>query len=125
VINAFNDADQMQVAIDFMKWWYSKETQTEFAKRGGNPADKATLDAPGFDDLQPHFHAYRYMLEGNSRDFWHDPNYSEMLAAQQEGGLQRLHHRRGRRSDAGAQVRCLQTAADPLRRRTDRRRTVG
>src|SRR3712207_9496051 len=25
-----------------------------------------------------------YMLQGKSRDFWHDPNYAQMLAAQQE-----------------------------------------
>jgi multiple sugar transport system substrate-binding protein len=85
VINAFNDGDHMQVAIDFMKWWYQPETQLEFAKRGGNPTDKATLSSEGFDDIQPHFRAFKYMLQENrSRDFWHDPNYAEMLAAQQE-----------------------------------------
>ncbi len=85
VINAFNDADHMQVAIDFMKWWYLPETQLEFARRGGNPADKATVNSPEFETLQPHFRAYKYMIQENrSRDFWHDPNYSEMLAEQQE-----------------------------------------
>ncbi|MGH2558961.1 MAG: extracellular solute-binding protein, partial [Thermomicrobiales bacterium] len=85
VINTFNDGDQLQVAIDFMKWWYLPETQLEFARRGGDPADKATLNSPGFDDIHPHFRAYKYMLQENrSRDFWHDPNYAEMLAAQQE-----------------------------------------
>jgi multiple sugar transport system substrate-binding protein len=84
VINSFNNPDQMRAAIDFLKWWYTPETQAEFARRGGNPADKATLNSPEFDDLQPHFRAYRYMLQGNSRDFWHDPNYAEMLAVQQE-----------------------------------------
>ncbi|MEA2530866.1 MAG: multiple sugar transport system substrate-binding protein [Thermomicrobiales bacterium] len=85
VINAFNDADHMQVAIDFMKWWYSAEAQQVFAERGGNPCLKATLNAPGFEDLQPHFRAFKYMLQNNhSRDFWHDPNYAEMLSAQQE-----------------------------------------
>jgi multiple sugar transport system substrate-binding protein len=85
VINAFNDADHMQVAIDFMKFWYTPETQTEFARRGGNPADKATINSPGFEKIQPHFRAFKYMIQENrSRDFWHDPNYSEMLAAQQE-----------------------------------------
>lgn len=84
VINAFNNPDQMRVAVDFMKWWYAPDTQAEFARRGGNPADKATLNSPDFDTIQPHFRAYRYMLQGNSRDFWHDPNYAEMLAAQQE-----------------------------------------
>ncbi|MDQ3466992.1 MAG: sugar ABC transporter substrate-binding protein, partial [Chloroflexota bacterium] len=28
---------------------------------------------------------YKYMIQENrSRDFWHDPNYSEMLSEQQE-----------------------------------------
>jgi multiple sugar transport system substrate-binding protein len=86
VINAFNDADHMRVAVDFMKWWYLPETQLEYAKRGGNPTDKATLSAAGFDDIQPWFKAYKYMLNTDrARDFWHDPKYSEMLAAQQEG----------------------------------------
>jgi multiple sugar transport system substrate-binding protein len=85
VINAFNNAEQMQVAIDFMKWWYLPETQLEFARRGGNPADVATLNSEGFEDIQPHFRAYKYMIQDNrSRDFWHDPNYSEMLLVQQE-----------------------------------------
>ncbi len=85
VINAFNDADHLQVAIDFMKYWYSEPAQAEFAKRGGNPCVKATLESPDFESLQPHFRAYKYMLQNNrSRDFWHDPNYAEMLAAQQE-----------------------------------------
>lgn len=86
VINAFNDEAHMTVTIDFLKWWYLPETQLEFAKRGGNPAVKVTLEMPGFDDIQPWFRTMKYMLtEKNARDFWHDPKYSEMLAAQQEG----------------------------------------
>ena len=85
VMNAFNDADHLQVAIDYMKFWYLPETQLEFARRGGNPCVKAVLDDPEFESIQPHFRAFKYMLrEGRSRDFWHDPNYAEMLAAQQE-----------------------------------------
>jgi multiple sugar transport system substrate-binding protein len=75
----------MQVAIDFMKWWYTSETQGEFAKRGGDPCTKAALNDPNFDSLQPHFRTFKYMIQNNhSRDFWHDPNYAEMLAAQQQ-----------------------------------------
>jgi multiple sugar transport system substrate-binding protein len=85
VLNAFNDEAHQQVAIDFMKWWYLPDTQLEFAKRGGNPTMSAVLDDPGFEDLQPHFRAFKYMItENRSKDFWHDPNYSEMLAVQQE-----------------------------------------
>ena len=85
VLNAFNDEAHQQVAIDFMKFWYLPETQLEFSRRGGDSAVTAVLDDPGYDDLQPHFRAYKYMIrENRSKDFWHDPNYAEMLALQQE-----------------------------------------
>ncbi len=77
VINAFNDDAHMRVAVDFLKWWYQPEIQLEFAKRGGNPAVKSVLEDPGFDDIQPWFRAFKYMLrKDRSRDFWHDPKYS-------------------------------------------------
>lgn len=85
VLNAFNDEAHQQVAVDFMKFWYLPATQLEFAKRGGNPTVTAVLDDPGFDEMQPHFKAFKYMIrENRSQDFWHDPNYAEMLAIQQE-----------------------------------------
>ncbi|MBA7521836.1 hypothetical protein ES705_13947 [subsurface metagenome] len=86
MINKFNDEEHMRVAVDFLKWWYLPDTQLEFARRGGNPTDKATLNSPGFEDIQPWFRAYKYMLRTDrARDFWHEPKYSEMLAIQQEG----------------------------------------
>lgn len=83
VINAFNDPAHMQVAIDFMKWWYLPETSREYLKRGGMPCDKATLSAADFDGIYPWNRTYKYMLQRSS-DFWHDPKYSEMLSVQQE-----------------------------------------
>jgi multiple sugar transport system substrate-binding protein len=86
VINAYNDAAHMQVAVDFLKWWYLPETQLEYAKRGGNPSDAATVNSKGFEDIQPWFQAYKYMMVGDhARDFWHEPTYAEMLSTQQEG----------------------------------------
>ena len=86
VLNAFNDDAHMRVGIDFLKWWYLPETTLEFARRGGNPCDAATLNDPSFDDLNPWNRAYKFMLTGErSRDFWHHPQYAEMLAVQQEG----------------------------------------
>ena len=66
-----------------MKFWYTPETQLEFSRRGGNTAVQAVLDMPEYDAMQPHFPAYKYMID-KSRDFWHDPAYAEMLAVQQE-----------------------------------------
>jgi len=86
VINAYNDDAHMRVALDFLKWWYLPETQLEYAKRGGNPTDAATVNAAGFEDIQPWFKAYKYMMTSeHTRDFWHEPTYSTMLSTQQEG----------------------------------------
>lgn len=86
VVNAFNDDAHMRVALDFLKWWYLPETQLEYAKRGGNPTDKATVGSDEFDNINPWNRAYKYMLtRERARDFWHDPKYAEMLAVQQEG----------------------------------------
>ncbi|PKN95784.1 MAG: sugar ABC transporter substrate-binding protein [Chloroflexi bacterium HGW-Chloroflexi-7] len=86
VINAYNDDAHMRVAIDFLKWWYQPETQLEYAKRGGNPTDKATMEMAGFEDINPWNRAYKYMIiTERARDFWHEPKYSELLAVQQEG----------------------------------------
>lgn len=86
VINAFNDVAKMRVALDVMKWRRLPETTPEFAKRGGNPCDKATSSRPDFDSINPWNRADRHGLEpGQSRGFWHDPSYSEMLSLQQEG----------------------------------------
>lgn len=86
VLNAFNDDAHMRVGIDFLKWWYQPDTTLEFARRGGNPCDAATLNDPSFDDINPWNRAYKFMLQsGRSRDFWHHPKYAEMLALQQEG----------------------------------------
>ena len=85
VINKFNDELHMKVAIHFMEWWYMKDTQLEFARRGGNPVNAAALNSDGFEDIQPWFKVLKYMLnEERARDFWHEPTYSEMLSFQQE-----------------------------------------
>jgi multiple sugar transport system substrate-binding protein len=85
VINSFNDKEKMQVAKDFMEWWYTPETQIEFANRGGNPVISSVLDKPGFEKIQPWFKAYKYMLsQSKGRDFWHNPLFAVMLHKQQE-----------------------------------------
>jgi multiple sugar transport system substrate-binding protein len=85
VINAFNDDDHMRVAIDFLKWWYTDETQKKFLNIGGLPWSKTGVEKPLFDKEPVYFKPFVYMLsEGNSRDFWHLPEYAELLAIQQE-----------------------------------------
>ena len=83
VLNAFNDHDRQEAALDFLEWWYTAETSLAFARHGGNPCDKATLTRPDFETIQPWYRTYKYML-GNSSDFWHDPAYADLLSTQQE-----------------------------------------
>lgn len=85
VVNKFNDAARMQVIKDFLVWWYQPDTQLEFAHRGGNPVSKAILSSSDFDSIQPWYKPYKYALTSErARDFWHVPQYAEMLAIQQE-----------------------------------------
>ena len=85
VINSFNDDDQMRVSVDFLKWWYLPETQDVFIlENGGLPWSKSGAANPAYADI-PYLKPFLYMLgEGRSQDFWHLPEYSEMLAVQQE-----------------------------------------
>ncbi len=85
VVNSFNDDDHMRCAIDFLKWWYTDETQAKFIEQGGLPWSEKGVNAPGFEDSSVYARAFKYMLgEGRSRDFWHLPEYAELLAIQQE-----------------------------------------
>jgi len=85
VINAFNTEDQTRVAVDFLKWWYLPETQDTFIlEYGGLPWSKEGAANPKYQDI-PYLKPFLYMLgEGKSQDFWHEPDYSQMLAIQQE-----------------------------------------
>ena len=85
VINKFNDDDHMRACVDFLKWWYTDETQADFLKEGGLPWSEKGVNAPGFEESTYYAKAFKAMLgEGNSRDFWHLPEYANLLAIQQE-----------------------------------------
>ena len=86
VINKFNDDDHMRCSIDFLKWWYTDETQKKFLSKGGLPWSKTGVANPLFEGAPPvWFKPFVAMLEeGRSRDFWHLPEYAELLAIQQE-----------------------------------------
>lgn len=85
VINSFNDDDHMRVCVDFLKWWYSAETQTDFIASGGLPWTSEGVNADGFEESSVYARAFKEMLgEGKSRDAWHLPEYARLLAIQQE-----------------------------------------
>ncbi len=85
VVNSYNDDDHMRASIDFLKWWYTDETQAKFIEKGGLPWSKAGVEADGFEESSVYARAFKQMLgEGKSRDFWHLPEYAELLQIQQE-----------------------------------------
>jgi multiple sugar transport system substrate-binding protein len=86
VINAYNDEDHMRVAVDVLKWWYTKEVQDKFIlENGGLPWSKEGAANPAYLAVAHYVTPFLYMLEeGRSQDFWHLPEYAEMLAVQQE-----------------------------------------
>lgn len=84
VVNRYLDPTHMKVALDFLKWWYLPSTQLEFAKLGGNPVIRQVVDSPSFDKIHPWYRAYKYMLTtAHAQDFWHNPDYAQLLDAQQ------------------------------------------
>ena len=86
VVNSFNDDDHMRVSVDFLKWWYLPETQDSFIlENGGLPWSKEGLNNETYLNSAPYVRPFKYMLEeGRSVDFWHVPEYAQMLAVQQE-----------------------------------------
>jgi multiple sugar transport system substrate-binding protein len=85
VINAYNDDDHMRVAVDVLKWWYTKEIQDKFIlENGGLPWSKEGAANPEYLAVSHYVKPALAMLaEGASQDFWHLPEYAEMLAEQQ------------------------------------------
>ncbi len=85
VVNSFNDDDHMRCSIDFLKWWYTAETQEKFLAQGGLPWSKEGVNADGFEESNAYARSFKEMLgDGKSRDFWHLPEYAELLSIQQE-----------------------------------------
>jgi len=76
-------SENKDVALDFMRWWYQPETQMEFARLGGLPVVRSIIDTEEFLSMQPWHRAYKDMIP-LSLDFWHLPNYAELLQIQQE-----------------------------------------
>ncbi len=83
VLTTWNDAETEAEAIDFVKWWLSKETQIRFAKAGGQSGLKSVYDTPEYATYRPWNAAFGPSLDWQ-RDVWHVPEFMELLNQQQE-----------------------------------------
>lgn len=83
VLTTWNDDEVIREAIDFVKWWLSKDTQIAFAKAGGQSGLKSVHSMPEYATFRPWNHAFGPSLDWQ-KDVWHIPEFFELLVQQQE-----------------------------------------
>jgi multiple sugar transport system substrate-binding protein len=83
VLTTWNDEEMQRELIDFVKWWLSKETQMEYARRGGLSARRSVYTNPEYAKIRPWNHAWAPSLDWQ-KDLWHVPTYFELLVQAQE-----------------------------------------
>jgi multiple sugar transport system substrate-binding protein len=83
VLTTWNSEEVTKESLDFCKWWLSKETQTEFARRGGQSALKSVYSQPDYATFRPWNRAWAPSLDWQ-KDVWHVPDFYELLVNSQE-----------------------------------------
>ncbi len=85
-ISVVSYTDNMDGALQYIKWFAKPETQAKWWSLGGYAVHNAVLNDPSFKDSQPF--AGDFLTAMNQvKDFWQEPAYAELLAAMQK----RLH----------------------------------
>lgn len=83
VLTTWNSEEIIEEALNVVKWWLSEDTQINFAKNGGNSALQSVMSKPEYDSFKPWNRAHKELLQWQ-RDFWHVPEFFELLTQQQE-----------------------------------------
>jgi multiple sugar transport system substrate-binding protein len=83
VLTTWNSDEVVKEALNIVKWWLSKDTQINFAKNGGSSALQSVMSSPEYNDFEPWNRAHVNLLKWQ-RDFWHIPEFFELLTQQQE-----------------------------------------
>jgi multiple sugar transport system substrate-binding protein len=83
VLTTWNSDKVVKEAIDFCKWWLSKETQVKFAQAGGQSGLRSVHTAAEYRTFRPWNHAFGPSLDWQ-KDVWHVPEFFELLVQQQE-----------------------------------------
>jgi multiple sugar transport system substrate-binding protein len=83
VLTTWNSDTVLKEAVDFVKWWLSRDTQTRFAQAGGQSGLRSVHTAPEYSTLRPWNHAFGPSLDWQ-KDVWHIPEFFELLVQQQE-----------------------------------------
>jgi multiple sugar transport system substrate-binding protein len=83
VLMTWNTDTQTKEAVDFVKWWLSKETQHAYAAQGGQSAIKSVYNDPKYVGYRPWNRTWAASLDWQ-KDVWHVPEFFELLVQQQE-----------------------------------------
>ena len=83
IITTWNSDTVTKEAVDFCKWWLSKDTQLKFAQAGGQSAMRSVYTASDYNTFRPWNRAYALSLDWQ-KDVWHVPVFYDLLVEQQE-----------------------------------------
>jgi multiple sugar transport system substrate-binding protein len=83
VLMTWNTDVQTKEAVDFVKWWLSKDIQNAYAAQGGQSAIKSVYNDPKYVTYRPWNRAWAASLDWQ-KDVWHVPEFFELLVEQQE-----------------------------------------
>jgi len=85
-ISVVASTENMDGALDYIKWFADPEVQKKWWALGGYAVHKAVIEDPSFVESQPF--AADFLVAMNSvQDFWQEPAYAQLLQAMQK----RLH----------------------------------
>lgn len=82
-ISVVANSDNVDAALEYIKWFAQPEVQQKWWDIGGAPAMKAVLEAPGFNDSQPFAKTFLDSM-AIVKDFWAEPAYASLLLPMQE-----------------------------------------
>ena len=83
VLTTWTEGATLNEAIEFCKWWLSKDIQNKFAAAGGQSGLKSVYSTPEYMAYRPWNHAFGPSLDWQ-KDYWHIPEFFELLTEQQE-----------------------------------------
>jgi multiple sugar transport system substrate-binding protein len=83
VLMTWNTDIQNKEALDFCKYWLSKDAQIAFAQAGGQSALRSVYNEPSYLTFRPWNRTWAESLDWQ-KDFWHIPEFFELLTEQQE-----------------------------------------
>ncbi len=82
-ISVVSYTDNMDGALEYVKWFANPEVQKKWWSMGGYSCHKAVLDDPNFVNTAPFAGDFLEAM-GGVQDFWQEPAYASLLLAMQE-----------------------------------------